>query len=74
MHKKAGHWPAFWILNVVFSETADMLIQAALVTSGLVCMNQSLAGSPVNNRYGFIIGLFGNVTITRLDGIDDFLD
>jgi len=51
-----------------------MLIQTALVTSGLVCMNQSLAGSPVDNGYGIIIGLFGYLTITRLDGIDDFLD
>ena len=73
MHKKAGHWPAFWILNDLFSETADMLIQTALVTSGLVCMNQSLAGSAVNDRNRCSIGLCRAVTIACLDGGYDFL-
>ena len=51
-----------------------MLVQAALVTGGLVCMHQSLACSLVDNRYGFIIGLFGGILITGFNSLEDLLD
>ena len=51
-----------------------MLIQTALVARGLVCMNQSLASSLVDDRYGFVIGLFGDIAITGFDGSENFLD
>lgn len=51
-----------------------MLVQAALVTCGLVCMDESLSCRAVNDRYGGIIGLPGLVTITGCNGSDHLFD
>jgi hypothetical protein len=51
-----------------------MLVQAALVTCGLVCMNESFSCCAVNDRYGSIIGLLGLVTVTGCYGRDHFFD
>ena len=51
-----------------------MLIETALVTGGLVCMDQSFPSSAVNHRYGIIIGLFGVVFITGFNRGNHFFD
>jgi len=51
-----------------------MLIQAALVTRGLVCMDKSFSSHAVNDRYGGIVCLFGLVTITGCNRGDHFFD
>lgn len=51
-----------------------MLIKAALVTRGLVCMDKSLAGCAVNGRHGGSVGLPGLVTIATLNCGEYFFD
>ena len=51
-----------------------MLIKAALVTRGLVCMDKSFSCDAVNDRYGGIVRLFGLVTITGCNRGDHFFD
>ena len=51
-----------------------MLVKAALVTRGLVCMDQSFPCRFVNERYGGIVSLFGLVAITGCNCGDHFFD
>ena len=51
-----------------------MLIKAALVTCGLVCMDQSLASCTVNGGHGSSVGLPGLVTIATLNCGEYFFD
>ena len=51
-----------------------MLIKAALVTCGLVCMNESFAGCAINDRHGSSICLSGLVAVTTLDCGEYFFD
>ena len=51
-----------------------MLIKAALVTRGLVCMDKPFSCHAVNDRYGCIVCLLGHVTITGCNRGSDFFN
>jgi hypothetical protein len=55
-------------------ERADLVVEARLVTRGLVAVDEALADTTVNEGHSRLEGALGRGFVTRLDGRDHFLD
>jgi len=56
------------------AKTLNSRIQAALVASSLVLVDDALVDHAVDDRHGVLVGCHGSVFVAGITGIDDILD
>ena len=76
-NKKADFKVGFFVHLVYSSRSGhslDVLVQAALVTSGLVSVDDAFAGHAINDRHSGFVGFNSIVFVTSGNRLDDVLD
>lgn len=61
-------------MKAVSGHSLDVLVQAALVASGLVHVDDAFAGHVVDDRHGNFVGFGGNVLVASRDCLNGILD